>query len=274
MNDSLSYEGRPSWTFFIPILAISFLIACGGSPHKKIAVHHGFTGVEVQGEGFRHQIYKKEGLGELIHVYIEGDGRPWLNPQRVSLDPTSRHPTMLKLMAMDLAPAVYLGRPCYMNAVDERCNYLWWTSNRYAAEVVESLNAVIDQVSGEASGVALFGFSGGGALAMLLASRRSDVDVVVTLAGNLDIEAWTQQHGYSALSGSLNPSDQAPLDPRIRQYHLVGSEDRNVTAAMIAPVVSNQVDASLIIVEGYDHRCCWNKLWPEILAMVSADSLD
>lgn len=260
-----------SW--LVPLLLVC-LTACSGQVHKRIAEEAGFAAFQVQGDGFRHQVYTKEGRGNIVHFYIEGDGRPWLSPGRISLDPTSRHPLMLRLMTLDEAPSVYLGRPCYMRVVDDRCGPLWWTSNRYAADVVQSLDAVIDQFSGNTSGIALFGHSGGGALAMLLAGRRSDIKAVVTLAGNLDTDAWTQQHGYSALSGSLNPSDQVSLNSHIRQYHLVGSEDRNISASMIHPVISKQDGATMRVVKGYDHSCCWNELWPEILATVTADAID
>lgn len=250
-------------------LLLLCLTACSGQVQKKIAAEAGFASFQVQGDGFHHQVYTKEGRGNIVHFYIEGDGRPWLSPRRISLDPTSRQPLMLRLMTLDEAPAVYLGRPCYMGVVDDRCNPLWWTSNRYASSVVQSLSAVIDQFLGNGQGIALFGHSGGGALAMLLAGRRSDIKTVVTIAGNLDVQAWTEQHGYSALSGSLNPANQVPLAPHIRQYHLVGSEDHNVSANMIRPVILQQVDATLTVVEGYDHSCCWNELWPEILASVT-----
>ena len=60
------------------------------------------------------------------------------------------------------------------------------------------------------------GYSGGGTLAMLLAPRFDQTTDVVTVAANLDIDAWTDRHGYSRLSGSLNPARQpraARVDP-------------------------------------------------------------
>ncbi|MFT5332599.1 MAG: pimeloyl-ACP methyl ester carboxylesterase [Halioglobus sp.] len=260
-----------SW--LMPLLLL-FLTACSGQVQKRIAAEAGFAAFQVQGDGFRHQVYTKHGRGNVVHFYLEGDGRPWLSPGRISLDPTSRQPLMLRLMTLDEAPAVYLGRPCYMGVVDDRCSPVWWTSNRYAPDVVQSLSAVIDQFSGNAPGIALFGHSGGGTLAMLLAGRRSDVNVVVTIAGNLDIQAWTQEHGYSALAGSLNPADQIPLASHVRQYHLVGSEDHNVSASLIQPVILKQVGAALRVVEGYDHSCCWNELWPEVLTTVTTEAID
>ena len=55
-------------------------------------------------------------------------------------------------------------------------------------------------------GLVLIGYSGGGVLAMLLAEQFPATQAVVTVAGNLDTDAWAIEHGYSPLRGSLNPA--------------------------------------------------------------------
>ncbi|MBV8804174.1 MAG: hypothetical protein JO042_03985, partial [Sinobacteraceae bacterium] len=78
----------------------------------RLARQAGFQGDFVTGSTFRHRVYRKEGRGGasgVLHVYIEGDGRPFLGPTTVAFDPTPRDPLMLRLMALDPAPSVYLG---------------------------------------------------------------------------------------------------------------------------------------------------------------------
>jgi pimeloyl-ACP methyl ester carboxylesterase len=111
----------------------------------------------------------------------------------------------------------------------------------------------------------LIGYSGGGALAMLVAERVANVSAVVTIAGNLDTEAWTRLHAYSPLSGSLNPARRAPLPSRIAQLHLTGGKDKNVPVALIEPVVRRQPHAELRVYDDADHGCCWAREWPRVL---------
>ena len=108
------------------------------------------------------------------------------------------------------------------------------------------------------------GYSGGGTIATLLAPRFDTTTDLVTVAANLDIDAWTDVHAYARLVGSLNPARQAPLPAWIHQRHYVGSMDRVVPKDVIARA---SVDPSaLIVVPSYDHTCCWEAIWPTILA--------
>ena len=54
-----------------------------------------------------------------------------------------------------------------------------------------------------AAKVILVGYSGGGAIAVLLAARRLDVAGVITVSADLDLAYWTQRDGLAPLSGSL-----------------------------------------------------------------------
>jgi dienelactone hydrolase len=115
----------------------------------------------------------------------------------------------------------------------------------------------------------LIGYSGGGTLAMLLAERVANVRALITVAGNLDTDAWTRLHGYTPLTGSLNPARRAPLPPHISQLHLAGGRDRNVPAALIEPVVRQQPGAHLRVYDDADHGCCWTRRWPQILEAIA-----
>lgn len=246
-------------------VVLPLLGSCVAHPAEQIAADHRFAVVTVAGVPFLHRVFLNRRPGRQLHVYLEGDGRPWHTRNRVALDPTPANPLMLLLMAEDDAPAIYLGRPCYHEVDDPCCTPDWWTDRRYSAEVVASLDSVIDHFAEPYQGVVLVGHSGGGTLAMLLAARRADVTAVVTLAGNLDIDAWADHHHYTRLSGSLNPATLPPLDSSVRQLHLVGERDETVTPLMLENALTAQPGAELRVIPGVDHSCCWSDLWPDLL---------
>ena len=225
----------------------------------------------VVGTQFEHVIYAKAGRpSERLHVYLGGDGTPWL-AGRPAIDPTPRNPLVLRLLAMDSAPAVYLGRPCYHGQVDGgQCAPWVWTSGRYSEEVVASLARVVRRLlqDGRHSQIAWFGHSGGGTLAALLAPRFRETDALVTIAANLDTAAWAAYAWEGGLSGSLNPATLPPLPAHIRQRHYAGGADRVVPPYLTAPVAS-RLGGELIVVEDYDHACCWEELWPGIIRDVA-----
>ena len=257
-------------------LAILLLAGCA-SPAQRLALfaeRQGLTREVVQGRDFQHVLYHSAGEmpGNALHVYIEGDGRPWRHRYLVARDPTSRYRLALALMMLDSSPALYLGRPCYHGlARTTPCRPVHWTHQRYAEPVVASMAEVLAQAiaEGRYGELVLIGHSGGGTLAMLLAERIAQTVAVVTLAANLDIDAWTQHHRYSPLAGSLNPSLRLPLPPRIRQLHLVGAEDRNTPPWLISNAVSRQPNAYFKVIDDFNHLCCWTKVWPSVLKAVA-----
>ena len=204
-----------------------------------------------------------------LHVYIGGDGTPWLAGRWVAADPTASNPLTLRLMARDRSPAVFLGRPCYQGtAGDPGCRPALWTGARYSEQVVESMAVVLRRLL-QREGyrqLVLIGYSGGGTLAMLLAPRFAETEAVVTVSGNLDPDAWAQLHHYRPLAGSLNPRDLPPLPETVIQYHLAAEQDRNVPARLIRSALKNQPGAQFVVWRGFDHRCCWERVWPDVLA--------
>lgn len=223
----------------------------------------------IGGEGFRHVIFQTvREPGRTLHVYIDGDGRPW-SGSRPTADPTPRNPLVLRLMALDPAPSIYLGRPCYHGlASTPPCVTALWTAERYSSAVVASMAAALHRVlqQREVDRLVWFGYSGGGSLAVLLAPQFTETTDLVTVAANLDIDAWADLHGYSRLVGSLNPARQAPVPTRIRQRHYVGGNDRVVPKDVVArgPIDPN----ALVVIPPYDHTCCWETIWPTVLAEV------
>ena len=153
----------------------------------------------VTGAGLPHVLYSKTGAPTpTLHVYIDGDGTPWIGSQPAA-DPTPRNPLMLRLMALDPVPAVYVGRPCYHGmAAIAPCAARLWTKDRYSAEVLGSLSIVVRQFMTQEGyeRVAWFGHSGGGTIAVLLAERFPETVALITIAANLDTAAWAAYAGH------------------------------------------------------------------------------
>jgi hypothetical protein len=57
---------------------------------------------------------------------------------------------------------------------------------------------------------------------------------VVTYGAPLDTSAWADFHGYTQLSGSVNPAERPEHFERICQLHLFGDRDKEVPTELIA----------------------------------------
>ena len=134
---------------------------------------------------------------------------------------------ILDLIDADPASSILIGRPCYYG-IKAGCEPSNWTTARYSSEVVAHLSEAVNQIVQRfpKSEIVIIGYSGGGTLAMLAAPNIARVDTLVSVAANLDTEAWVDHHGYAPLVGSLNPADQPPLSPAIQQFHFFGENRR------------------------------------------------
>lgn len=269
-------------------LLVAALFGCTTSPNERgarifeLAAAHGWQPLVLQTSNFALQAFgpRHPGATAQLHVYIEGDGLAWLDRQTPSFAPTPADPVGLRLAMADAgAPAVYLARPCqYTLGTDFRnCHPRYWTSHRFAPEVVEAMDQALDQLQQGrgARRLVLVGYSGGAAIAAMLAARRPDVVGLVTVAGVLDVQAWSRSQQLSALSGSLDPRDIAPQLGGLTQWHFVGSNDRTVPPSLLEGFLRAQrpldpLDARVVTAtrvhkeKGFDHHCCWVKAWPEL----------
>jgi dienelactone hydrolase len=255
------------------IAPVALALAACATPAERIqqrAAALGFEAIRLQGAGFDHVAFvggDPRG-SRTLHVYVEHDGTPWIEHTRVAADPTPRTPVALELMARDAGPRLYLGRPCYFAPPDEpRCTPILWTHRRYSAEVVRSMVAALRAFVSEQQyeRIVLIGYSGGGTLAWLMAGEVPETVEVVTIAANLDTDYWSSVHGFSPLTGSLNPALQPALSPGISQIHYVGSRDSNVPPAVSASFARSHPQARIVVIADFDHRCCWIDRWPRLL---------
>lgn len=200
---------------------------------------------------------------EALTVYIEGDGLAWISSDTPSADPTPVTPVGLQLaLAQPTGNAVYLARPCQY-VTGDRCERRYWTTERFSPEIVAAENKAVDALKQRfgARRLTLVGYSGGAAVAALLAERRGDVVRLITVAGNLDHRAWTSHHRVTPLSGSLNPADDKALLAKIPQWHLVGERDKTVPPFLAQDFAAGMSAAHVSVIDGYDHKCCWSENW-------------
>lgn len=208
-----------------------------------------------------------------ITIYIEGDGLAWLSRTEISQDPTPSEAMGLALAAADLGPnVVYIARPCQFTAraKNPTCTSAYWTSKRFAPEVIASIDQAVDQVIAQAPGqkINLVGYSGGGAVAVLVAARRHDVATIRTVAGNLDHVEVNRLNQVSPLVGSLNAMDVAAQIRQIPQIHFIGQADTTippVIAARFSAAVGTSCVATKTIAD-VTHDGGWPERWRGLMA--------
>jgi len=260
------------------LLALFSLAACTHIPTGQernesaveLATNSGWQKEFVETDNFILAAFLPKTLAttETLTIYIEGDGFAWVNSSTPSDDPTPTDPLALKLALRDDTPAVYLARPCQFIADEQNknCARKYWTGSRFSAEVIQSTSQAIDQIKNrfKASKVILVGYSGGGAVAALVAARRTDVARLITIAGNIDHHAWTNENHISPLSGSLNPADEWIYLQHVPQTHYVGGKDQVIgeyVARSYASHFPSNLTPSIVIIPEYDHHCCWLDRW-------------
>ncbi len=256
----------------IALGAVWFLNGCVATPTEHteaLANSAGATITRIQGEQFEHVVVLHVVANDsTLHVYFPGDGTPWIRHTTISDDPTPKDPVALRLMLEDSESSIYIGRPCYLGLESTRgCSSALWTGARYSQAVVDSMASVVRTMLDRlhAKRAVLFGYSGGGVLAVLVANRVQRVEMVVTIAANLDTAAWTGLHGYSPLSESLNPMNVTMWRKSLRQIHFVGESDSNVPPVIAQHFVGAAPQMEVRVMPGFDHHCCWVEVWPTLL---------
>lgn len=214
--------------------------------------------------------------GQPLRIYVEGDGRAWIDTFRPSRDPTPTGTLVLLMAAQDPSPnVVYLARPCqFVGGVRARnCSPVYWSSARFAPVVIDAMDTAVTQLAARAKTdrLTLVGYSGGGAIAALVAARRADVIQLTTVAGLLDVGAWSQLADVTPLVGSLDPVDFVHKLRKIPQLHLAGSDDKIVPPAIAQSYMAELQPASaaeMVLIPDHSHGCCWREAWPGLLELL------
>lgn len=271
------------WTMFAALLVCCFWIsgACINSRLGRscfeIATQCGFKEVCFKSEDFVLYGAVKTGsqTQDILTVYLEGDGAAWRRKGELACDPTPRQPLALWLALEDpSAKILYLARPGqFRKSKDPYCQPAYWSLARYSEKVVRAFVEIIDSVKKrmQVHKIGLVGYSGGGVIAALLAARRDDVVWLVTVASNLDHRLWCAEHKVTPLKDSLEPKEFGMKLKNIPQIHFIGGRDQTVSQEVVQSYINAMPDKKLIkivVEDQFDHHCCWQKVWPELLKMI------
>ncbi|WP_411378540.1 alpha/beta hydrolase [Pseudomonas sp. MPB26] len=250
------------------VMVSALLIACQ-SPREalqQLADEHGRQLEVLPGHAFPLLILAPRTAEKMtrLRVYLEGDGHAWATATQPSLDPSPHNLLVPRLAVDDPTPNAYLARPCQF-VMTAACQPSLWTHRRFSQEVVTRLSQALDQLKQRYGNkeFELVGYSGGAALALLLAAQRNDVTQVQTLAGNLSPGLWATMKRLSPLDGSLDPLDYRDRLILIPQRHLIGEEDLIIPAGLAASyqqALGSPLSQS-VHVPGAGHDIGWEAAW-------------
>lgn len=252
------------------LVATLLVAGCASNAERidSMATAAGLERTSFAHAGFRSLVYLKTSneAHQPLTFFLEGDGLPWEGGMRPTTDPTARRALALELLTQTPGPVAYITRPCYHELRDEKCTSDRWTGGRYSEEIVAAMTAAVDDAArrANASDITLIGYSGGGVLAVLIAERLTNVRAVITVAANLDVEAWTGHHGYLRLSESLNPAISVREHDWL-EMHYQGGRDVEVPPATTQAYFERYPSARREVIATYDHVCCWTEAWPRLL---------
>ncbi len=270
-------------TFFFTASCHSILVVENRIKYAdNLVKDSGFVKKNIKTDNFYLSSYQKISnlKNKTLNIYIEGDGFSWKSRYELSRNPTPINPVALKLALKDQADnIIYLARPCQFSdfKIDINCsNEEFWSRARFSNKVIQSTNQAIEDIKQKYGfkTINLFGFSGGGAVAVLVASRRDDVGSIKTVAANLDHDNLTKIHKTTPLNQSLNPINFANKLYKIDQIHIAGFQDKTVPHLIIESFVnkvnnyvkdSNKVACIKIITKADHEYEDWPKVWANIV---------
>ncbi len=204
---------------------------------------------------------------KVFNIFIEGDGFSWVTKSEPSLNPTPKNHVALDIaLNQSIKNKIYISRPC-QNVFDKNfrnCDVNYWTNKRLSNDVIFSLNEFLDFAKKKyhIQKFHLIGYSGGGVTSLLLAANRNDVKLVVTIASNIDTDAWTTYHKISTLD-VINPANLSEKLSKIKQIHYVGQNDQNIPLSIFQSYLhkfQETYNIKVISIENNTHSCCWDKL--------------
>jgi len=267
-------------SFIFVVLAAALLAGCGTlrvenriGNANTLAKSGSLTPIRLKTSNFLLAGFQRvTKTGAPIILYIEGDGFAWVDKYTISRNPTPRNPLALKLAAADQSDnVIYLSRPCQFIDMETEpfCQNKQWTSHRFSRDIINGFHETLNWISQKYGSAEfhLVGFSGGGAVAAILAAERQDILSLRTIGGNLDHAALNTAKNVSPLTGSINPINSAARTQNIPQIHYSGAKDTVVPAwisARYVQAVRNSSCATAKIISGASHLEGWESLWPKL----------
>jgi hypothetical protein len=254
--------------FVKPLLALCALLVVGGCQSRidlaQVSHDSALTPQTVASAPYPLQgLLPVTGHYPHLRVYIEGDGHAWATRSQPSTDPTPVSSVMIALAVRDSQPSVYLARPCQF-VLTAGCGIDVWTGGRFNASVLTSMSGALDELKRRyaVEHFELVGYSGGAAIALVLAGTRNDVTQVSTLAGNLDPEFWTRLQSLAPLQHPVLPLTYRAALRTIPQRHFVGLEDKVVPPAVADAYVAALKGRCVEVIKVHaDHAGGFEESW-------------
>ena len=244
----------------------SLLFCVGLSACTSVNVPESFTYREIQTSTFKIATWQKvENVDAPFKIYIEGDGYAFRANGRVSSNPTPRSHMVRELAFADSHPnVIYMARPCQF-AKDNKCEPKYWSNARFSKETVQAQYEAVRQISGSAP-LTIVGFSGGAQIAGLMAVKYDDlrIEKLVTVAGNLDVKAWTDYHNLPALDLSEDLRNYQTRYADFKQKHYIGTADDNIVPTITENFVADK--NTLIYIRNASHNKGWQAAYEQIRA--------
>ena len=226
---------------------------------------------DIAAEPFMLRAYERiHDRGGVAHIYIEGEDSP-NNASKTPFNPVALH-----LASKDKADnVIYIARPCQytgMLSMSDDCSSSYGKESSYSEDVMGSYNIALDDIARryDIHMFHLVGYSGGAAIATLLAAKRDDVVSLRTVAGILDHEAYTTLSNSPALTKSLNPVTEASTLTKMPQYHFIGGRDNVVPPAILHSFLQSMPPTNCVqtmLVQEAEHDVGWVDKWPELLSL-------
>lgn len=208
--------------------------------------------------------YNISKIGDPLRVYIEGDGNSFDMYGKPTNNPTPHSTFLRDIASKDTNNNVaYLGRPCQYIQVGA-CSVTDWTNGRFSPQIINSMNNAIQSLMKKAqtNEVTLIGYSGGAQIAGLLAVQNKAVKKVITIAGVLDVDAWTQYHNDDKLNKSLNLKSYEDAFFKIPQIHYVGEKDDVVPPVLTQAFVKDE--SKIVVVSKATHNKGFEKIYQSL----------
>lgn len=138
--------------------------------------------------------------------------------------------------------------------------------------MIQSINQAVTEfvLKARAPGIEMVGYSGGAAVAILVAARRGDILNLRTVAGNLDPEEVNRYHHVSPLDGSLDPTADASKIATIPQIHFVGGEDEVIPYAAVSSYFKKKGQTNCFQTQTLpeaSHSGGWAENWKQLLSV-------
>lgn len=145
------------WVFiYVSLVTVVCLTACGPQLRQMsvaevdlLSQQHGYSHRLMAGGGFSLLTVSADVIpvahGEILRVYIEGDGLAWRARRHLSAHPTPVNPLALRLMLVDPSPdKLYIAHPCQF-VQNDYCHPRFWPMDRYHQDIVTAVAAVLSQ---------------------------------------------------------------------------------------------------------------------------------